>query len=130
MVKGLEGKLYEEQLKSLGLFSPEKRRLRRHLIVVYSFLTRVGGGAGIDLFSLVTNDKTRGNGRKMCPGRFRLAVRKRVLHPEGGRVLAQAPQGGSHGTKPDDIQEALGQHPQIHGVNFGVVLCRDRSWTG
>ena len=28
MVKGLEGKTYEEQLRSLGLFGPEQSRLR------------------------------------------------------------------------------------------------------
>ena len=28
MVEGLEGKMYEEQLRSLGLFSPEQSRLR------------------------------------------------------------------------------------------------------
>ena len=52
LVKDLEGKLYEEQLKSLGLFSLEKGRRRGDLIAVYSFLTRGGGEAGTDLFSL------------------------------------------------------------------------------
>ncbi|KAJ7410320.1 hypothetical protein WISP_109173 [Willisornis vidua] len=52
MVKDLEGKPYEEWLRSLDVFSLEKRRLRGDLIEVYSFLTRGRGGAGIDLFSI------------------------------------------------------------------------------
>lgn len=33
MMKGLESKLYEEWLKSLGLLSPEQSRLREGLLV-------------------------------------------------------------------------------------------------
>ena len=55
------------------------RRLRGDLIVACSFPTRGGGGAGADLFSLVTNDMTRGNGRKMCQGRFKFNIRKRFF---------------------------------------------------
>ena len=58
MGKGLEGKTYEERLRSLGLFSLEKRRLTGGLVTVYSFLTRGSGGAGTALFSPDTNDRT------------------------------------------------------------------------
>ncbi|GAB0210394.1 hypothetical protein GRJ2_003505200 [Grus japonensis] len=79
MVKGLEGKTYEERLRSLGLFRLEKRRLRGDLIVAYSFLTRGSEGAGADLLPLVTRDRTRGNGMKLQRGRLRLDIRKRFF---------------------------------------------------
>ena len=77
MVKSLKGKTYKEQLRSLGLFSLEERRLRGDLIAVYSFLKGGSGEGGADLLSLVT--WTRGNGMKLCQGKFRLDIRKRFF---------------------------------------------------
>uniref|UniRef100_A0A8B9C431 Reverse transcriptase domain-containing protein n=1 Tax=Anser brachyrhynchus TaxID=132585 RepID=A0A8B9C431_9AVES len=77
-VKGLEGKTYEEWLRSLGLFSLEKGGLRGDLIAVYSFLARGSGETG-DLFSVITRDRTHGNGVKLKQGKFRLDIRKRFF---------------------------------------------------
>lgn len=41
MMKGLKHLTYEERLRDLGLFSPEKTKLRRDLINVYEYL--IGG---------------------------------------------------------------------------------------
>lgn len=64
MMKHIEGKIYEEWLKSLGLFSPE-RRPRGDLIA----------GAEGEMAS----DTTQGNDMKLCQERFRLNMRKKFL---------------------------------------------------
>ena len=76
MVKGLEGTACEEQLRTPGLSSLERRSMRDNLIALYGCLRRGHGVRGAELFFLVSSDRTHRNGLKLCQGRFSLDIRK------------------------------------------------------
>jgi len=75
--KGLRCKTSDLWMRSLGLFSLEERRLRGCPHGSLQIGSSRGGGA--DLLSLVTSDRTLGNGMKLHQGKFMVDVRKRLF---------------------------------------------------
>ena len=75
--QGLEHLSYEDRLRELGLFSPEKRRLQGDLLAAFQYLKGAYRKDGEGLFIRECRDRMRGNGSKLKEGRFRLDIGKK-----------------------------------------------------
>ena len=64
----------------MGLFSLEKRRLRRDLIAAFQYLKGAYKDAGEGLFIRDCSDRTRNNGLKHKEGKFRLDIRRKFFN--------------------------------------------------
>ncbi|KAJ7400170.1 hypothetical protein BTVI_107755 [Pitangus sulphuratus] len=131
MVKGLEEKPYEEWLRSHCLFSLEKRKLRGDLAVL-NILIRGSRGSGTNLFTLMTSDRTQGNGMKLNQGRqvgketvytpvrtllgmsgAHWALLREQLNHSGADISSVA-HGGPHNTSGQTLKE-MGTMKDQHG---------------
>ncbi|GAB0176988.1 hypothetical protein GRJ2_000164000 [Grus japonensis] len=79
MIRGLEHLSYEDRLRELGLFSPEKRRLQGDLMAAFQYLKGAYKKAGEGLFTRACSDRTRGNRFKLKEARFTLDIRKKFF---------------------------------------------------
>lgn len=107
LVIGLEGRAYEERMRTLGLSSLVWKRSRGDLVAPCIFLSRENGEGGIDLFSLEISDWMHGNNTKLFWGGLGWHLEK-LFCCECGHTLERASSLGSWCPIAVSSQEASG----------------------
>lgn len=65
LIRGLEIKPYEERLKTLSMFSLEKKRIRGDMITLSKYLKGCHTDEGKDLFLTISGNRTHYNELKL-----------------------------------------------------------------
>lgn len=70
LLQDLEHKSYKEWLREVGMFRLEERRLKGDLAILHIYLKGGFSQAQVALFSQVKRHRTKGNGLRLCQGKF------------------------------------------------------------
>ena len=76
MIHNVRNLEYKERLKTLGLHSLERRRLRGDMIEVYKWVNGINKGDINDVLKLNQDQRTRTNGFKLEKSRFKKDIGK------------------------------------------------------
>ncbi|TRZ23810.1 hypothetical protein HGM15179_003281 [Zosterops borbonicus] len=79
LIRGLEHLSYEDRLRDLGWFRPEKRGPWGDLRAAFPFLKGPNKRDREGLFTQAESDRTRQNGFKLKKGRLRSDIRKKFF---------------------------------------------------